>query len=57
LLIFVRPVVIDGSNRIKPDVTAPGSLVVSAVPGNGYRSFSGTSMASPHVNGMIGNEN
>ena len=47
------PVTIDGSNRIKPDVTAPGSSVTSCVPNNGYRSYSGTSMASPHVNGMI----
>jgi len=47
------PVRVDGSNRRKPDVTAPGSGVTSASPGNRYSSASGTSMASPHLNGMI----
>lgn len=35
--------------RIKPDITAPGHQIISAVPGNGYTSYSGTSMAAPHV--------
>ena len=38
-----------GLNKI--DVAAPGSAIVSTVPG-GYDSFSGTSMASPHVTGV-----
>ncbi|WP_254764178.1 S8 family serine peptidase [Natrinema marinum] len=36
-----------------PNVAAPGSWVESAVPGGGYQSKSGTSMAAPHVTGSI----
>ena len=35
-------------------VHAPGSNIMSTVPGNGYRSFSGTSMATPFVSGIAG---
>ncbi len=35
------------------DLAAPGVSVLSSVPGNGYSSFNGTSMASPHVAGAI----
>lgn len=48
------PVTVDGSNRMKPDVSAPGVSVRSAVPGTGYGFKSGTSMAGPHVAGMVG---
>jgi subtilisin family serine protease len=45
------PVTVDGSNRLKPDISAPGSAIRSSVPGGGYATFNGTSMAGPHVAG------
>lgn len=35
------------------DLGAPGSGIVSTVPTNNYASYSGTSMATPHVTGAI----
>ncbi len=47
------PVTVDGSNRLKPDISAPGVGVRSCVPGGGYEVLSGTSMAGPHVVGVV----
>jgi uncharacterized repeat protein (TIGR01451 family) len=47
-------VTVDGSHRLKPDISAPGVNIRSSVPGNGYQGgWSGTSMAGPHVAGLV----
>jgi subtilisin family serine protease len=47
------PVLVDGSGRLKPDISAPGEDVRSSAAGGGYQSASGTSLASPHVAGAV----
>lgn len=41
------------TNQIKPDIVAPGVNVLSATPGGGLESRSGTSMATPFVTGAM----
>lgn len=41
------------TDEIKPWVVAPGTQILSALPGGGYGLNNGTSMAAPHVVGTI----
>jgi subtilisin family serine protease/PKD repeat protein len=47
------PVIVDGSNRIKPDVCAPGYAIYSSKPPSTYSVFGQTSNAGPHVAGLV----
>jgi len=42
-----------GYGKVSIDLGAPGTSILSSVPTNGYASYSGTSMATPHVTGAI----
>src|SRR5260370_31693533 len=50
------PVTRDGSNRTKPDITAPGTGTRSCsnASDSAYTTASGTSMATPHIAGAMG---
>src|SRR5438045_7253320 len=49
------PVTSDGSGRIKPGITAPGTGPRSCTNASdsSYANFSGTSMATPHISGAM----
>ena len=39
--------------KLKPEITAHGGNILSAVPGGGYEEMSGTSMAAPNMCGIV----
>lgn len=47
------PVTVDGSNRVKPEIIAPGDMVLSSFPNSTYTTLPGTSMAGPHAVGVV----
>ena len=47
------PVTVDGSGRLKPNVTAPGVGVRSVIKDGSFATWNGTSMAGPHVVGAV----
>ena len=48
------PITVDGSGRMKPDISAPGMNIRSSTPVHDYGISQGTSMAAPHVAGLVG---
>jgi subtilisin family serine protease len=48
------PTKVGNNDPAKPDISAPGVGIRSSVRGGSYSTLSGTSMAAPHVAGLVG---
>jgi len=46
-------VTVDGSNRPKPNISAPGVNIRSCIKDGTFANYNGTSMAGPHVAGLV----
>ncbi len=44
---------VDGSYRLKPNISAPGVSILSCLKNGTFANLSGTSMAGPHVAGLV----
>lgn len=49
----IGPAMLPQGEIVKPDLLAPGVDILSALPQNTYGVLSGTSMAGPHVVGVV----
>lgn len=47
------PVTVDNSNRMKPDISAPGVDIRSCLRNGNFAHWQGTSMAGPHIAGVV----
>jgi len=47
------PVTEGAAALLKPDIAAPGAGIRSSIPGGGFGNADGTSMAGPHVTGLV----
>lgn len=49
----IGTIMVNGNQSVKSEIVAPGVDIFSSMPGSTYASQSGTSMAGPHVSGVV----